>query len=118
MKYKRCCGRPQGATTGPRRKPQRIRGLAGATIHDVAGTQTGNKEVVVAAMRNAGVRPAIIYAYEQTGLWITELNRPMQMPENLAAWDAAIDEYNARRDQDGSDNDPAEAGPDSDESAG
>lgn len=45
------------------------------------------------AMRAAGIRPALIYAYEETGLIVTEENRRL-IPENdLREFDAKVREY-------------------------
>lgn len=47
----------------------------------------------VQAMKEAGIRPAIIYAYEKTGRLVTEDNKSM-IPDNaLAEWNAAVEEY-------------------------
>jgi hypothetical protein len=44
-------------------------------------------------MKAAGIDPAIIFAFEKTGRLVTEDNQHL-IPENdLAAWDAAIQEY-------------------------
>lgn len=37
--------------------------------------------------------PQIIYAYEKTGLIITEFNRHLCSKKDLKAWKAAIEEY-------------------------
>jgi hypothetical protein len=48
---------------------------------------------VVAALEKAGVNPAIIFAYRKTGLLITGDNFEGYAPEDLAEWDAAMQEY-------------------------
>ena len=49
--------------------------------------------MLVEDMRAAGLDPAFIYAFEMTGLLVTEQNQHL-IPENdLAEWDAAIEEY-------------------------
>jgi hypothetical protein len=51
----------------------------------------------VQAMRKAGIDEAIIYAYEKTGgLLVTEQNRHLITDKDLAAWQAAIEEYEER----------------------
>lgn len=51
---------------------------------------------MVQAMKKAGVDPAFIYAYERTGgLLVTEENQHLISDKDLAAWQAAIDEYEA-----------------------
>jgi hypothetical protein len=49
--------------------------------------------MMVEDMKAAGLDPAIIYAFEQTGLLVTEENRRLISDEDLAAWDDAIEEY-------------------------
>src|SRR5205823_13275825 len=51
----------------------------------------------VQAMKKAGIDPAIIHAYEKTGgLLVTEENRHLISDKDLAAWQAAIEEYRAK----------------------
>jgi hypothetical protein len=51
---------------------------------------------MVQAMKAAGLDPAFIYAYEKTGLLVTEQNQHM-IPENdLDEWEAAIREYETK----------------------
>jgi hypothetical protein len=47
----------------------------------------------VEAMKEAGIDPAFIYAFEKTGLLLTEENQHLIPEEDLADWDAAIEEY-------------------------
>ena len=44
-------------------------------------------------MKASGVRPALIYAYERTGLIVTAQNRPLMSASDLDEWDDAIAEY-------------------------
>jgi hypothetical protein len=44
------------------------------------------------AMARAGIRPEMIYAHRKTGL-VTEENRHKLLPEDMAVWEAAVDEY-------------------------
>src|SRR5262249_54880825 len=49
--------------------------------------------MMVEDMKAAGLDPAFIYAFEKTGLLVTEHNQHL-IPENeLAEWDGAIEEY-------------------------
>ena len=50
-------------------------------------------EESVQAMVRAGIRPEMIYAHRKTGLIVTEENRHKLLPEAMAAWEAAVDEY-------------------------
>ncbi len=52
---------------------------------------------IVQAMKQAGLDPAVIYAFEKTGLLVTEQNEHLLSEKNLAEWEAAIDEYEARQ---------------------
>ena len=52
---------------------------------------------VVAAMREAGIRPELIYAYERTGFIILdEAGYRKLSSEDRAEYDAAIEEHRAR----------------------
>ena len=50
---------------------------------------------MVQAMKQAGLNPAIVYAFEKTGLLVTEENQDMLSDSDLAEWEAAIREYEA-----------------------
>ena len=52
---------------------------------------------MVEAMKKAGLHPALIYAFEKTGLLVTEENQHLLPEKDLAEWEAAIDEYEARQ---------------------
>ena len=59
--------------------------------------------MMVEDMKAAGLDPAFIYAFEKTGLLVTQQNQHLIPDENLAAWDAAIEEYERKNGrQDGS----------------
>jgi hypothetical protein len=52
--------------------------------------------MMVEGLKAAGLDPAFVYAFEKTGLLVTEQNQHL-IPENdLAEWDAAIEEYEAK----------------------
>jgi hypothetical protein len=51
---------------------------------------------IVEAMRKAGIDPAIIYAYEQTGRLVTKENQHLLPDTALDEWQAAIEEYEAK----------------------
>jgi hypothetical protein len=52
--------------------------------------------MMVEDMRAAGLDPAFIYAFEKTGLLVSEQNQHLIQDEDLAEWDAAIEEYEAK----------------------
>jgi hypothetical protein len=51
---------------------------------------------MVQAMKAAGLDPAFIYAFEKTGRLVTEQNQHLLTDADLAEWDAAIQEYEAK----------------------
>ena len=52
---------------------------------------------MVEAMKRAKIDPALIYAYEKSGLVPTAENRDAIGPKGMAAWQAAIQEYERTR---------------------
>jgi hypothetical protein len=54
------------------------------------------EHMTVEAMKQAGIDPAIIYAYEKTGRLVTENNQHLLSEADLSEWSAAIDEYHAK----------------------
>ena len=51
---------------------------------------------MVQAMKAAGFNQAFIYAFEKTGLLVTEQNQHMLSDQDLAEWQDAIEEYQAK----------------------
>src|SRR6266849_6810385 len=54
------------------------------------------EHMTVQAMKEAGIDPAIIYAYEKTGRLVTDDNQHLLSEADLAEWDDAIEEYEAK----------------------
>jgi hypothetical protein len=52
---------------------------------------------IVQAMQKAGLDPALVYAFEKTGLIVTEDNQNLISDADLAEWEAAVMEYRARQ---------------------
>lgn len=50
---------------------------------------------MLATLKRLGCRPEIIYAFEKTGRIVTEETTALLSPEDLAEWQAAIDEFRA-----------------------
>jgi hypothetical protein len=50
----------------------------------------------IESMRAAGIRPALIYAYERTGLIVTRENRHLMSAADLDEWEDAIAEHDER----------------------
>jgi len=48
---------------------------------------------ILEAARDANIRPEILYAMKKTGRIVTAQNAQYLTPEELAEWDAAIDEF-------------------------
>ena len=57
------------------------------------------EHMTVEAMKNAGIDPALIYAYEKTGLMVTEDNQHLVSEADLDEWDEAIAEYEAKQEK-------------------
>ena len=53
----------------------------------------------VEAMKKARLDPAFIYAFEKTGLLVTEDNQHLIPEKELAEWDAVIEEYERKQRQ-------------------
>jgi hypothetical protein len=53
---------------------------------------------LVEAMKRAGIDPALIHAFERTGLLVTEDNQHLIPAKELQAWQAAVADYNAGHD--------------------
>ena len=51
------------------------------------------------AMKSADIDPAILYAFEETGLMVSEENRDMFSDQQLAEWETAIARYREEHDQ-------------------
>lgn len=51
------------------------------------------KAELVRRMKQVGIQPQIIYAYEKCEFLVTEMNRHLIDAEQMAEWEAAIDEY-------------------------
>ena len=53
--------------------------------------------MMVEDMKAAGLDPAFIYAFEKTGLLVTEQNQHLIPEKDLAEWGAAVEEYEAKQ---------------------
>jgi hypothetical protein len=54
------------------------------------------EHAMVEGMKEAGLDPAFNYAFEKTGLLVTEQNQHLIPEKDLDEWDAAIREYEAK----------------------
>jgi hypothetical protein len=54
------------------------------------------EHMAIETMKEAGLDPAIIYAYEKTGRLVTEDNQHLLSDADLDEWDAAIAEYETK----------------------
>ena len=48
---------------------------------------------MISTMKEAGIPGALVYAYEKTGLIVSEMNEHLISPADIAEYDAAIAEY-------------------------
>lgn len=55
------------------------------------------EHIISQAMKQVGVDPAVIYAFEKTRLIVTNLNQHLLNDADLDEWNAAIDEFSTRR---------------------
>jgi hypothetical protein len=53
--------------------------------------------MLVEDMKKAGLHPAFIYAFERTGLLVSEENQHLIPEKDLEDWRSAIDEYRSKR---------------------
>ncbi len=63
---------------------------------------------MVEGMKQAGLDPAIIYAFEKTGLLVTEANQHLITDMDRAKWEAAVLEYRAKHGDDSKEDDENE----------
>ena len=52
--------------------------------------------MIVEGMKAAGLGPALVYAFEKAGLLVTQQNQHLIPDADLARWQAAIEEFEAR----------------------
>jgi hypothetical protein len=55
------------------------------------------RQNIAAAMRAAGIRPVMIYAYVHTGMLVTEDTRHGYSAQQLRAWEAIVRGYGGIR---------------------
>jgi hypothetical protein len=51
------------------------------------------REILVQAMADVGADPALVYAFQKTGVYICDENVKRLPKEKLKAFDGAVDEY-------------------------
>jgi hypothetical protein len=54
------------------------------------------EHMTVEAMKKAGVEPALIHAYIETGLMLNDRNEKLLPDRDIAEWESVIDEYERR----------------------
>lgn len=57
------------------------------------------RKILIRAMADAGADPALVYAFQKTGVYICEENADRITMDRLMAFEAAIDEYVSALDQ-------------------
>ena len=58
---------------------------------DLSDTEV--RGLLVHAMADVGADPALVYAFQKTGVYVCEENEKRLPEESLKAFDAAVDEY-------------------------
>ena len=51
------------------------------------------RAILVSAMAEVGADPALIYAFQRTGVYVCEENERRLSQSQLAAWNGTVDEY-------------------------
>jgi hypothetical protein len=51
------------------------------------------RDILVHAMADVGADPALVYAFQKTGVYICDENEKRLPKEKLKAFDGAVDEY-------------------------
>jgi hypothetical protein len=71
--------------------------LDDATVTTAAASPAApaNKNSTAIAMRNAKIADRIVWAYLETGIYMTENNRAAHPPETVVKWEAALQAYDA-----------------------
>jgi SEC-C motif len=80
-KFKHCCGQKRSGS-----------GAGDAPLFPGATPERARRAMVL-AMRAAGVDPALIHAFERTGLVVGDDNLHLIPPEAMVEWEAAVEEY-------------------------
>src|SRR4051794_8901940 len=93
-KFKRCCGRAGDPGTG---RPNTAPAGQPDDFLFPDGTPERAAEALAEAMRATGIDPALVHAFEQTGLLVGEDNRHLIPPDALAEWDRAVADYRRRQ---------------------
>jgi hypothetical protein len=51
------------------------------------------RDILVHAMADVGADPALVYAFQKTGVYVCEENEKCLPPSSIEAFDGAVDEY-------------------------
>lgn len=97
-KFKKCHLAMQNGSyvRDPSKLPQQ-KDLADADVQTVATTTAppSTKNATAMAMLNAGVAERIVWAYLETGIYMTTANRHIHPEASVVRWEAALAEYDA-----------------------
>jgi hypothetical protein len=95
-KFKKChLAMAQGNyVRDPSRRPQ-PKDLDDAEVQAVAAATTppSNKNATAIAMLNAKVSERIVWAYLETGIYMTEANRHIHPADTVEKWESALKQY-------------------------
>lgn len=67
--------------------------LSQVTDGDDAGATSAVTDALVTAMESIGVQPALVHAFRQTGMIVSEDNLDLWTPAELERWSRAVEEY-------------------------
>ncbi len=105
-KYKKCCltklremeqeARRRQQRRLPSALPRERPMVPSAVVIEAAAKSTeapADKNATAVARLNANVSQRIVWAYLETGLYITDVNRHAHPPENIEKWEAALKQF-------------------------
>lgn len=99
-KFKKCHG--QAPTTyhrDPAKKPRPKVTDTDVTQAAAVTTAPADKNATAAAMLHAGVNQRLVWAYLETGAYVTEANKASHPPATIAKWEAALIQYDQASDE-------------------
>lgn len=94
IKYKKCClTAQQGRVRDPSKLPKLK--IDQATVNAVvtATTAPASKNATAMAMLRTGIDQRIVWAYLETGIFMTERNKAAHSPETRSRWEKALNDY-------------------------
>lgn len=101
IKFKKCClAVLEGRGRDPFKLPRPLVEQSSVRTLDTNTDAPATRQVTAMALVQAKVAPRIVWAYLETGLFITELNKAAHSPEARACWEKSLVAYdNATEDE-------------------